>query len=428
LFTPADTVDWGKLFSYDDGNDRGWYVWKRGFQAWPNPVVGEGRLTAGELAYVAVVSPRDGEIEVFFRGERVGAAPSLFTGPPASAIFFSDDRSSSRNEQIGAVVEAVRISRGTRSASELANSWQAIAASATPKPAPIIARAEPVRRSGPFPVTPPTLRQGANRFVGESTGGLYFTPQGFKTGLSNDNRQPYIIHKQIARFFNAGASAGAVDKTISTPIINNYYATIQSFSFSAGACSSTFIGGWQCAPERFNPDLTAREVHMAVTRGADGGGRAVAAIGYLRHDHEREPKKYEHGLFGEFATAVCTRGWWTFGLRGESEIANKFNGEYYDLVWVRSANNCSFSGDLTVVNEFASIRAKLMHAALIAAGRERSMSVETPGYYKRECPPMEIPGLRPPCRDVWVPGAVETKRKVPSVAEIDKTFRTTPPG
>lgn len=121
VFTPSYGSGYNKLFSHDDSSDSGWYYRNEGFTAYPSgSSLGEGLMREHQLLYLAIVSTGVDEIEVFFNGASLGTGPKGFTGSPAEAIFFRDDDDTSRNEQLNATIEVLRISDVARSAGEIA--------------------------------------------------------------------------------------------------------------------------------------------------------------------------------------------------------------------------------------------------------------------------------------------------------------------
>ena len=119
VLAPQDTVGWRKIFSFSDADDGGWYYKDQGIQAFPNPVVGTGQVLAGERHYIAFVSTAPDQVDIYFQGALLGSTNASFTAPPAEAIFFRDDTSTGRGEQLDAVVEALRISGITRTPGEI---------------------------------------------------------------------------------------------------------------------------------------------------------------------------------------------------------------------------------------------------------------------------------------------------------------------
>jgi hypothetical protein len=119
VITPQGTESWGKLFGFDDKNDNGWYYKSEGLQAYPNSVVGSGQVQSGEQHYIAFVSTATDKMEIYYQGKLLGPTNTTFEAPPFSAIFFYDDTATGRNEQLNAVVEALRISEVARTPAEI---------------------------------------------------------------------------------------------------------------------------------------------------------------------------------------------------------------------------------------------------------------------------------------------------------------------
>lgn len=120
VLTPSATGNWGKLFSFEDANDRGWYYKDKGIQAYPHPVRGGGKVHGNEQHYLAFVSTGPRTVDVYFQGSLIGPTDASFQAPPRQAIFFRDDTRTGRQEQIDAVVEALRISNISRTPDEIA--------------------------------------------------------------------------------------------------------------------------------------------------------------------------------------------------------------------------------------------------------------------------------------------------------------------
>jgi len=119
VLTPRSTTPWGKLFSFDDSNDDGWYYKKDGIQAYPHAVLGSSKIRADQQHYLAFVSTGPRTTEVYFQGERLGSTQTSFDLPPIGAIFFRDDLATNRREQVDAVVEEMRISKISRTRKEI---------------------------------------------------------------------------------------------------------------------------------------------------------------------------------------------------------------------------------------------------------------------------------------------------------------------
>ena len=138
VLTPTDTTNFGKIFSFDDTNDNGWYYGEQGFQDFPSPLVGVGQVLAGEQHYFAFVSTAPDQIDIFFQGVFLGSNNTSFLAPPSQAIFFRDDTVSGRLEQLDAVVEALRISGVTRTPQEIAAIQQRLGlVEGPPEPQPV---------------------------------------------------------------------------------------------------------------------------------------------------------------------------------------------------------------------------------------------------------------------------------------------------
>jgi len=124
VLVPTDTYDYRRLFRYDDDLDEGWYYGDYLFYSYDNdpiPDVGEP-FVEDERHYIAIVSREEGPellIEVYLNGVLVGSTPAgydgSFTDPIANAVFFEDDS----GEHLIGVVDALRISSGTRSTEEI---------------------------------------------------------------------------------------------------------------------------------------------------------------------------------------------------------------------------------------------------------------------------------------------------------------------
>lgn len=120
ILTTARTGPWGKLFGFDDFNDKGWYYKNDGIQAFPNAVLGSGLVRADEQHYLAFVSVDLSTVTVYFQGKPLGSTDATFKAPPPQAFFFRDDSATGRREQIDAIVEEMRISKVARTATEIA--------------------------------------------------------------------------------------------------------------------------------------------------------------------------------------------------------------------------------------------------------------------------------------------------------------------
>lgn len=124
VLVPTDTYDYGRLFRYDDESDLGWYYGDHAFYSYDNaaiPATGEP-FVEDERHYIAIVSREEGTellIDVYLNGVLVDATPAgydgSFTNPLANAVFFEDDT----DEHLIGVVDALRISSGSRSTGEI---------------------------------------------------------------------------------------------------------------------------------------------------------------------------------------------------------------------------------------------------------------------------------------------------------------------
>ncbi len=120
--TPSDVTAYRKLFSFDDASDSGWYYFSTGIASYPNGTVGSG-IIASTYHYIAFVSTSTTTMDVWHDNVMLGSLNMSFTAPPMSAIFFRDDSNTARNETLTGVVDAMRISNVSRSASEIQAQW-----------------------------------------------------------------------------------------------------------------------------------------------------------------------------------------------------------------------------------------------------------------------------------------------------------------
>jgi hypothetical protein len=118
VLTPDSVAGYNKLFSHDDSLDAGWYVHDGAFSAYPAGNEIANVFQAGQVAYVALASTSPTQLDVYLNGVRVGTTSMVFTAPPPQAVFFRDDRGGS--EQLSGMVDAMRISTGTRTPAEMA--------------------------------------------------------------------------------------------------------------------------------------------------------------------------------------------------------------------------------------------------------------------------------------------------------------------
>lgn len=121
VLTPEETINWRKLFGFNDRSDRGWYYRSQGIQAYPNAVLGTGQALPRQRHYLAFVSTAPDQIDVYFQGTLLGSTNASFTAPPEQALFFRDDVNTGRREQLVGIIHALRISATTRTSQEIAN-------------------------------------------------------------------------------------------------------------------------------------------------------------------------------------------------------------------------------------------------------------------------------------------------------------------
>jgi concanavalin A-like lectin/glucanase superfamily protein len=116
VVTPQSVSCWKKLFGPTDSGDSGWY-YCGGLQSWPSQAFGPG-FSANARHYIAIVSTSSTGIRAYVNGTSIGTS-SNFTAPGAAAIFFRDDTNTNRTEEVTGVVDAVRISKVARTATEI---------------------------------------------------------------------------------------------------------------------------------------------------------------------------------------------------------------------------------------------------------------------------------------------------------------------
>ena len=75
-------------------------------------------IAAQQRQYLAFVSLSASHVEVYVRGEKVGTLAGGFSGP-TDAVFFRDDTNTNRMESFRGVVDAVRLSKRARTATEI---------------------------------------------------------------------------------------------------------------------------------------------------------------------------------------------------------------------------------------------------------------------------------------------------------------------
>jgi hypothetical protein len=127
VLTPQATTDYAKLVGFDDTIDTGWYYRDQNILAYPDLTqVGQQTLLPGTRHYLAFVSTTPTTMTVYFQGTALGELPTQNTAPVNQALFFIDDSETAREEQLVAVVEALRISSVSRTAQEIAATQQHI--------------------------------------------------------------------------------------------------------------------------------------------------------------------------------------------------------------------------------------------------------------------------------------------------------------
>jgi hypothetical protein len=127
--TPYSLSCYRKIFGVHDANDFGWYFCD-GFVDHPAGVITASGMVAGERYYLAFVSSDASHIDVYFQGAKIGSTMTSFAAPPPGAIFFRDDSSGGapRSERFDGIVDAMRISRTTRTPAEISALQARIAA------------------------------------------------------------------------------------------------------------------------------------------------------------------------------------------------------------------------------------------------------------------------------------------------------------
>ena len=116
VVTPQSVSCWKKLFGPSDSADAGWYFCG-GFSSYPSNAIGP-TFTTNQRHYIAIVSTSSNGIRVYADGASIGTSNN-FTAPGGAAIFFRDDTNTSRSEALDGVVDAVRISKVARTATEI---------------------------------------------------------------------------------------------------------------------------------------------------------------------------------------------------------------------------------------------------------------------------------------------------------------------
>ncbi len=121
--TPTDTTMFGKIFGAVDTTDDGWYFYMQAIGIYPLYYFGAGRAQADQYQYLAFVSTNNTRMNIYHNGTLLGTTQLSFMAPPTAAIFFRDDTATVRNERVGGVVDAVRISSVARTGTEITSQW-----------------------------------------------------------------------------------------------------------------------------------------------------------------------------------------------------------------------------------------------------------------------------------------------------------------
>lgn len=108
-----------RLFANNIASDIGWYTHGAAFESYPSPALGN-TLTANNWHYIACASTSTTTMDVWLDGVKVGNTNMQFTAPPAQAIFMRDDGAS---ELPDGVLDAIRVSKVSRSAAEIGATW-----------------------------------------------------------------------------------------------------------------------------------------------------------------------------------------------------------------------------------------------------------------------------------------------------------------
>ena len=123
VFTESNVASYRRLFTHDLADDNGLYTFDGYPLCYPNPQL-EGDagvpVKANVRTYVAVVytpqAAQEDLASIFVDGVFLGAHGASLTSPPTKALFFEDNPN---NESLVGVVDAIRISKGERSAAEI---------------------------------------------------------------------------------------------------------------------------------------------------------------------------------------------------------------------------------------------------------------------------------------------------------------------
>jgi hypothetical protein len=141
VIVPTDATCYQRLFAFLDGQDNGWYLCN-GVMAYfgddfsvgePLADGGTAAMSIDERHYLAfAVHPAltidasvQSEVDIYVDGALMGTLGASFLAPPTDAIFFEDFEV---GEQFDGIVDAVRISDGNPTASQVIAQWQKIEA------------------------------------------------------------------------------------------------------------------------------------------------------------------------------------------------------------------------------------------------------------------------------------------------------------
>lgn len=117
VVTAGAVTGYRKLFGGRDNSDLGWYFRTR-FLSYDSSPIGPS-LEANRRYYLAFVTTSTTAMTVYLDGVAIGSTPTHLANPPGAAILFRDDTATNRQEALTGVVEAIRISRGSRSETEI---------------------------------------------------------------------------------------------------------------------------------------------------------------------------------------------------------------------------------------------------------------------------------------------------------------------
>lgn len=122
VLQPSTTTCYKKLFGGSDTADAGWYYCTQltSYGSQQSVTKVGPNLSGGQRHYLAFVSTSTTMMDVYLNGTKVGAASTRLASPPTAAIFYRDDTVTQRGEAVNAVIDAVRISKVARTATEIA--------------------------------------------------------------------------------------------------------------------------------------------------------------------------------------------------------------------------------------------------------------------------------------------------------------------